>query len=93
MGRESNKVFRDIARIRTLNPEGIRIPALVLAAENDGVPPRINQRLAQAFAGEFQTLPVAHDMMLGPQWRLAADRIIEWLKGLDTHRHVSRRCS
>jgi pimeloyl-ACP methyl ester carboxylesterase len=82
MGRlqkESNRVFRDISRIRHPNPLDVRVPALIVAAAQDGIPNRINQRLADDFHAELQTLPVADDIMLDPQWQLAADRIIEWM--------------
>jgi pimeloyl-ACP methyl ester carboxylesterase len=83
LDRESNRLFRDVARIRDPNPQRVRLPALILAAARDRVPQAINRRLADAFDARLVTLPVAHDVMLCPQWQTAADRIIDWLTQLD----------
>lgn len=83
MQRESNRVFDDISRLRNPNPGGVRFPTLILATEQDRIPHRINQLLADAFNAELQTLPIGHDIMLDPKWKIAADRIIDWIRELD----------
>jgi pimeloyl-ACP methyl ester carboxylesterase len=79
MQRESNRVFREISQIRNPNPKAVRIPTLILVAEQDRIPHRINQSLAGAFHAELKTIAAAHDVMLDPRWKLAADRIIKWV--------------
>ncbi len=79
MQTESNRVFKDIARISDPNPRNVQLPVLILAAEQDRIPKSVNERLAKSFSAELETLPVAHDAMLTPKWRLAADRIIDWI--------------
>lgn len=82
MQRESNRAFKDIARIGDPNPRRIQLPVLILAAEQDRIPKSINERLARSFSAELETLPVAHDVRLTPRWRLAADRIIDWIAAI-----------
>jgi pimeloyl-ACP methyl ester carboxylesterase len=79
MQRESNRVFREIARIRDPNSPRFCFPTLILTAAQDRIPHSISQRLADAFHGDLETLAMAHDVMLDPQWQLAADRIIRWV--------------
>jgi pimeloyl-ACP methyl ester carboxylesterase len=81
MQAESNRVFKDIARISDPNPQNVQPPVLILAAEQDRIPKRVNERLAKSFSAEFETLPVAHDVMLTPKWRLAADSEIAVKQG------------
>lgn len=79
MQTESNRVFKDIARISDPNPRKVQLPVLILAAEQDRIPKRVNEWLAKSFSAELETLPVAHDVMLTPKWKLAADRVIDWI--------------
>lgn len=82
MQRESNRVFEDIAKIRDSNPMDVRFPALILAAEHDGIPMPVNKALADAFHAELHTLPFHHDLMLDSHWHIVADQIVNWVKGL-----------
>jgi len=83
MQRESKRVFREVSQIRDPNPRGVHVPTLILAAQQDRIPRRINQRLAASFHADLYTLPVAHDIMLDPKWQMAADQIINWIMRLD----------
>ena len=89
MQRESNRVFEDIAQIRDPNPMGVRCPALILAAEHDRIPRRVNQTLADAFHADLHTLPFHHDMMLDSKWRTVADQVVNWVKGLEASHLLS----
>ncbi len=81
LGRES---FRAILELGYLRPDPARVrgtPLLVLGAERDYIiPPSEITRTAQAYGAESQVLPdIAHDMMLDPDWRRAADAMLAWL--------------
>lgn len=91
MQRESKRLFREVSRIRDANPLGVRIPTLILASEQDRIPHRINQRLAESFDADLHTLPVAHDVMLDPKWQMVADQIIDWIMRLDSPREDRTR--
>ncbi len=39
---------------------------------------------AFADAGTPVLLPLAHDVMLGPDWPIAAEALAEWVEGLDS---------
>ena len=83
LGRES---FRAILELSYLRPDPARVrrtPLLVLGAERDYIiPPSEITRTAQAYGAESQVLPdIAHDMMLDPDWRRAADAMLAWLVG------------
>jgi pimeloyl-ACP methyl ester carboxylesterase len=56
-------------------------PTLVLGAENDLFFPSSAARgLARRHGGQVDIVPaMAHAMMLDTRWRLAADRILQWL--------------
>ncbi|MCW5606261.1 MAG: hypothetical protein KIT18_17100, partial [Burkholderiales bacterium] len=57
------------------------VPVLVMGAERDRFfPPPAIEATARLYATEAVILPcMAHTMMLDPEWRAAADRIVEWL--------------
>ena len=66
-----------------------RTPLLVLGTESDYiVSPADIRRPAAAYGAEMRILPdIAHDLMLDPGWRRAADAMLEWLLGaLESHR-------
>jgi len=46
---------------------------------------------AFADAGAPVFLPLAHDLMLGPDWPIAAEALLEWVEGLGNSKKVSRR--
>jgi hypothetical protein len=55
---------------------------LVIGGEMDSsIPTAVNEALASAYGTKLETFPVAHDMMLDPNWRLVADGILSWIKG------------
>ena len=58
-----------------------KTPMLVLAAEKDRVfSVKEEQRTARAYGTEAEIFPdMAHDMMLEPNWKLVANRILDWL--------------
>ncbi len=83
LGRES---FRAIMELGHLRPDATRVrrtPLLVLGAERDYiVSPADVRRTAEAYGAEMRILPdIAHDVMLDPGWRRAADAMLEWLIG------------
>lgn len=63
-------------------PDKVTAPMLVLAAANDRVfSVAEEQAMARAYATEAEIFPdMAHDMMLEPNWRQVADRILDWLQ-------------
>lgn len=88
LGRES---FRALMELGYLRPDAARVrrtPLLVLGAERDYiVSPADIRRTAAAYDAEMLILPdIAHDLMLDPGWRRAADAMLKWLTGtLDSH--------
>jgi pimeloyl-ACP methyl ester carboxylesterase len=60
------------------------IPLLVLGAENDLLfPSSAAHGLARRHRGEVDIVPrMTHAMMLDTRWRVAADRILQWLAGI-----------
>lgn len=66
---------------RKFNPHNT--PMLVLAAEKDALFSVESQRkTAEVHGAEFDLMPdMAHAMMLDPEWRSAANRILHWLNG------------
>ena len=81
LGRES---FRALMELGYLRPDAARVrrtPLLVLGAERDYiVSPADIRRTAAAYDAEMLILPdIAHDLMLDPGWRRAADAMLEWL--------------
>jgi hypothetical protein len=89
MQRESNRALNDIDKIRNPNPQRIRIPAMLLAAEHDRVPNKVYRKLADSFSAELYTLAVTHDVMLIPQWKMVADHIISWLTSKLADEHAA----
>jgi len=63
-------------------PEKVKTPVQVFAAENDKVFSIDEQQsTARAYGNEAEIFPdMAHDMMLEPDWRQVADRILNWLQ-------------
>ena len=83
LGRES---FLALMELGYLRPDAARVrrtPLLVLGAERDYiVSPADIRRTAAAYGAEMRMLPdIAHDLMLDPGWRRAADAMLKWLTG------------
>lgn len=62
-----------------------RAPVLVLGAGGDQMVTVAEVRkTAQAYGAECDILPdIGHDVMLDPDWRLVADRILAWISKLE----------
>ena len=76
--------FRALLELTYLRPDPARVrntPLLVLAGSRDCLtPPSTARRTANAYGAELRILPdIAHDLMLDPGWRRAADAMLEWL--------------
>jgi len=83
--RLQSESFRMVLETMFLNlprPEKVKTPVQVLAAENDNVFSIDEQQsTARAYGAEAEIFPdMAHDMMLAPDWRQVADRILDWLQ-------------
>jgi pimeloyl-ACP methyl ester carboxylesterase len=79
MGNESFWAFMDVAMLDKPNPKEVRSPILVIGGEKDNsIPTAVNEVLASAYGIKLETFPVAHDMMLDPNWKLVADCIVAW---------------
>ncbi len=76
---ELEALFLDLPR-----PGKVKTPLLVLAAENDRVFSVAEQcATACCYGTEAEIFPhMAHDMMLEPNWKKVADRILDWLQVL-----------
>ncbi len=64
---------------RQHNPQ--KVPMIVLGAEDDALFNLDSQRTtAEAHGAEFDLLPnMSHTMMLDPNWKKAADRMLAWI--------------
>ena len=88
LGRES---FRALIEMNYLRPDPDRVrrtPLLVLGAERDYIVPSAEvRRTAETYGAEMRILPdIAHDLMLDPGWRHAAEAMLAWLVGtLESH--------
>ena len=80
---ESFRVFVELL-VKGVRTAAVETPVLVLGASEDAA---VSAREVEATAAAFQTraefVPdIAHDMMLEPNWRSAAERIDRWLTEL-----------
>ena len=76
--------FRALWELTYRRPDPARVrntPLLVLAGSRDCLtPPSTARRTADAYGADLHILPdIAHDLMLDPDWRRAADAMHEWL--------------
>ena len=81
---ESYFAFLDMLVFTRIRPERVRARVLVMGAHDDRVFYRRDiRRTGRAYGEQAVILPdMAHDMMLEPNWRVAADTILQWLGGL-----------
>ena len=78
---ESYFAFLNMLLFNLPRPERVKVPLLVMGAENDILFPsdEVNAT-ARAYQTQAVIFPnMAHDMMLEPGWQAVANRIIEWL--------------
>lgn len=68
----------------------MKTPLLVLGAADDWlILPGDVEATARVYGAKADILAdMSHDMMLEDGWRRAADRILDWLKGLDVGQSV-----
>ncbi len=78
---ESFRLELDAMLLNLPRPKRVTTPILVLAAERDRVfSLREQQATARAYGTTAEVIArVAHDMMLEPDWRQVANRIVGWL--------------
>ena len=81
LGPESRRAIRDLLRRFDLVPHDIP-PVLVIGSRNDDLFGEWSQRTTARFYGVSPVLldEPCHDMMLDPQWRLAADQVLAFLQ-------------
>ncbi len=79
---ESFMAVMDMLLFALPNPAKVRVPILVIAAENDVLfHPWEEERLARAYRAEYALFPnMAHDVMLEKDWQHVADKILAWLQ-------------
>jgi len=79
---ESFRVTFETTLLHLPQPQKVKTPLLVLAAENDRVFTVTEQKAtARAYGTEAIIFPsMAHDMMLEKNWQLVANKIIKWLE-------------
>lgn len=75
----------DVLLLDLPHPARIRMPILVIGAAEDQVfAVHEVKATARAYHTEAHILPgVAHDIMLDPDWKMAADLMLEWLRARD----------
>ncbi len=83
MQAESMKVKYDVARKIVADPREIKIPKLVIGAENDWfIPAGVVKRTAAAYGCRAVIIPGSgHEIQLDINWQIAADTIINFLSG------------
>jgi pimeloyl-ACP methyl ester carboxylesterase len=80
---ESYLGFLDMIAMALRPPRSRRVPTLVIGGAEDRLFGRVDVgATARRYGAEAALLPgVAHDVMLEPAWRDAAERILAWLRG------------
>ncbi|MEW6240805.1 MAG: alpha/beta fold hydrolase [Chloroflexota bacterium] len=78
---ESFRAYLDELGLNLARPKRVKTPMLVIGAARDAVISRkaVNDT-ARAYGTKAEFFDMAHDVMLEANWKLAADRILEWLK-------------
>jgi pimeloyl-ACP methyl ester carboxylesterase len=90
---ESYRAYLDMVILNLARPKRVKTPLLVLGAENDAaISIRENERTAKAYGTQAEIFPnMAHDMMLEADWQKVADRILEWLREIESTPRLSRQ--
>lgn len=83
---ESYMAFLDMAALVRLKPSRVKAPMLVLGAARDNMlKPREIEATARAYNTQAEIIPgVAHNSMLEQRWQSVADRILAWLKEMES---------
>lgn len=85
LGGESFRMLLDAGVFRLPRPKRIKhTPVLVIGAENDAIF-TVNEveRTARAYGTQAYIIPdTAHDIMLEPNWKQAADIMLKWLENV-----------
>ncbi|HEX8683574.1 MAG TPA: alpha/beta fold hydrolase [Ardenticatenaceae bacterium] len=78
---ESYFAFLDMLLFKLPHPQRVKVPMLVMGADNDRLFPRSEvEATARAYGTEAVVFPnMAHDMMLEEDWEGVAERIVGWL--------------
>jgi pimeloyl-ACP methyl ester carboxylesterase len=78
---ESFRAFLDLLGLNLAHPKRVKVPLLVLGAENDWAIGPDTRATARAYGVQEEILPsVGHYMILEAGWKSAAERILSWLK-------------
>ncbi len=81
---ESFRAYLDELGLNLVRPKRVKTPMLVIGAAKDNVISRkAVEDTARAYGTTAEFFDMAHDVMLEPNWRRVADRILEWLKEKD----------
>ncbi len=78
---ESFRAYLDELGLNLVRPKRVKTPMLVIGAARDAVISRkaVNDT-ARAYGTTAEFFDMAHDVMLESNWKLVADRILEWLR-------------
>jgi len=81
LGEESWRLLSEALLVRPNAARVPYLPVLVLNAEQDTLFSLEEGRAtAKAYGGDFKTVSAAHDIMLDPNWRQAAQQVLAWLE-------------
>ena len=84
---ESNRVIREICKRLVATPKQIKIPLLIMGAENDLLMPTkyIKEAAKEYLCDPFIHKGMSHDMMLDPAWEDSAARILDFLSDINKY--------
>lgn len=83
LNNESFLAFLDMLLLDLPDPSRVKVPVLVLGADEDTVIGRGDVvATARAYGTAAEFFPMAHDMMLEDGWEAVAARIVAWLTDL-----------
>ncbi len=78
---ESFRAYLDELGLNLVRPKRVKTPMLVIGAARDAVISRkAVEDTARVYGTKAEFFDMAHDVMLEANWKLAADRILAWLK-------------
>jgi pimeloyl-ACP methyl ester carboxylesterase len=81
LGEESWRLLGEAVLVRPDAGRVPYVPMLVLSAEQDTLFSLDEGRAtAKAYGADFEALPAAHDIMLDPNWRQGAQKVLAWLE-------------